>query len=89
MPQPNDRKLVDLSIVLNPALDSECETEKRSIQNAEGELILDNFKFLNRCKLDINLKKIKVTLRFTGFIDWLQTRENGKTIVNIGCIWGK
>ena len=89
MPQPNDNKHMNLSIVLNPALDSECETEKRSISESEGELILNSFKFLNRCRLDIDLEKIKVTLRFTGFIDEYQTYQNGKTIVNIGCIWGK
>ena len=88
MPQPNDRKNVNLSIVLNPALDTECETETMSIWNAKGEITII-FKFLNGCRLDINLEKIKVMLRFTGFIDEYQSMKTGKTIVNLGCIWGK
>ena len=88
MPQPKATKSVNLSIVLNPALDTECETETISIWNAKGEITII-FKFLNGCRLDINLEKIKVMLRFTGFIDEFQTMQNGKKIVNIGCIWGK
>ena len=83
-----DDKHVNLTIELNPALNSECETKKFNILGSKGEIVIPN-KNLNTCYLDVNLEMIKVTLRFTGFIKERETFENGKPIVNIGCIWGK